>query len=97
LVLMFGAWAFSVQSANVAVAPTPDNLSNTAAIGVLLYTRYVYAFQASGMVLLVAMIGAIVLTHRAREGVRHQKIGQQVGRSRAKTVELVKVRPGQGV
>ena len=97
LVLMFGAWAFSAQSGNVAAAPTPDNLSNTAAIGVLLYTRYVYAFQASGMVLLVAMIGAIVLTHRAREGVRHQKIGQQVGRSRAKTVELVKVRPGQGV
>jgi NADH-quinone oxidoreductase subunit J len=97
LVLMFGAWAFSAQSGNVAAAPTPDNLSNTAAIGVLLYTRYVYAFQASGMVLLVAMIGAIVLTLRAREGVRHQKIGQQVGRSRAKTVELVKVRPGQGV
>jgi NADH-quinone oxidoreductase subunit J len=97
LVLMFGAWAFSSQSASVAAAPTPDNLSNTAAIGVLLYTRYVYAFQASGMVLLVAMIGAIVLTLRAREGVRHQKIGQQVGRSRAKTVELVKVRPGQGV
>ena len=97
LVLMFGAWAFSAQSGNVAAAPTPDNLSNTAAIGVLLYTRYVYAFQASGMVLLVAMIGAIVLTLRAREGVRHQKIGQQVGRSRAKTVELVKVRPRQGV
>jgi len=97
LVLMFGAWAFSAQSGNVAAAPTPDNLSNTAAIGVLLYTRYVYAFQASGMVLLVAMIGAIVLTLRAREGVRHQKIGQQVSRVRGKTVELVKVRPGQGV
>jgi NADH-quinone oxidoreductase subunit J len=97
LVLMFGAWIFSPDSAGVSAAPTPDNLSNTAALGALLYTRYVYAFQAAGMVLLVAMIGAIVLTLRAREGVRHQKIGQQIGRGRAQTIEIVKVKPGQGV
>ena len=97
LVLMFGAWAFAPEAASVARAPTPDNLSNTAALGALLYTRYVYAFQAAGMILLVAMIGAIVLTLRAREGVRHQKIAQQIGRGRAQTIEIVKVKPGQGV
>jgi len=97
LVLMFGAWAFAPEAACVAAAPTPDNLSNTAALGALLYTRYVYAFQAAGMILLVAMIGAIVLTHRAREGVRHQKIAHQIGRGRAQTIEIVKVKPGQGV
>ncbi len=96
LVLMFGAWVFAPESAGVAAAPTPSNLSNTAALGALLYTRYVYAFQAAGMVLLVAMIGAIVLTLRTRKDMRHQKIGQQIARSRADAVEIVKVRPGQG-
>ena len=83
-------------SASVEAAPTPSNLSNTAALGALLYTRYVYAFQAAGMILLVAMIGAIVLTLRERKDMRHQKIAQQIGRGRAETVEIVKVRPGQG-
>jgi NADH-quinone oxidoreductase subunit J len=97
LVLMFGAWAFSAQSGVDAAAPTPNQLSNTAALGALLYTRYVYAFQAAGMILLVAMIGAIVLTHHPREGMRRQKIARQVSRMRGETVEIVKVRPGQGV
>ncbi len=96
LVLMFGAWVFAPESANVAQAPTPGNLSNTAALGALLYTRYVYAFQAAGMILLVAMIGAIVLTLRERKDMRHQKIAQQIARGRAEAVEIVKVRPGQG-
>ena len=96
LVLMFGAWVFAPESASVAVAPTPGNLSNTAALGALLYTRYVYAFQAAGMILLVAMIGAIVLTLRERKDMRHQKIAQQIARGRAEAVEIVKVRPGQG-
>ena len=97
LVLMFGAWVFSAQSGAVAAAPTPSQLSNTAALGELLYTHYVYAFQAAGMILLVAMIGAIVLTHHPREGMRRQKITRQVSRKRGETVEIVKVRPGQGV
>jgi NADH-quinone oxidoreductase subunit J len=96
LVLMFGAWIFAPESPGIVAAPTPSNLSNTAALGALLYTRYVYAFQAAGMILLVAMIGAIVLTLRARKDMRHQKIAQQVGRGRADTIEIVKVRPGQG-
>ncbi|HUB96997.1 MAG TPA: NADH-quinone oxidoreductase subunit J [Stellaceae bacterium] len=99
LVLIFGAWAVTPHIAATAAAPTPapQQLSNTAALGALLYTRYVYAFQIAGLVLLVAMVGAIVLTHRAREGVRKQRIGAQVSRRRAESVEVVKVRPREGV
>jgi len=63
----------------------------------VLYTRYIYLFQAAGMLLLVAMIGAIVLTLRSREGVRRQAIARQVGRRREEAVELKQVQPGQGV
>ena len=99
LVLVFGAWTLSPDIGSAAVAPTPSpaQLSNTAALGSLLYTHYIYAFQAAGLILLVAMVGAIVLTLRSREGVRHQKIAQQVTRRRESAVEVVKVRPRQGV
>ncbi len=99
LVLVFGAWTVAPDIAGAAAAPMPPlaQASNTAALGALLYTRYIYAFQASGLILLVAMIGAIVLTLRAREGVRRQKIATQVSRTRAAAVEVVKVRPRQGV
>jgi NADH-quinone oxidoreductase subunit J len=72
------------------------NLSNTQALGNLLYTEYMLAFQLAGMILLVAMIGAIVLTHRQRPGVKRQKIASQVGRSRKRSVELVARSSGQG-
>jgi NADH-quinone oxidoreductase subunit J len=95
LLLVFGTWAVAPTIAQpLAQAP---GVTNTQALGALLYTRYVYAFQAAGMVLLVAMIGAIVLTLRTREGVRRQKISQQVGRRREDTLEIVKVRPRQGI
>src|ERR1700722_6856701 len=99
LVLVFGAWAVVPDIAATAAAPTPlpAQVSNTAALGALLYTRYVYAFQAAGAVLLVAMIGAIVLTHRARTDVRRQRIPVQVGRRREDSIEVVKVRPKEGV
>ena len=71
-------------------------VSNTAAIGNLLYTQYFYLFQTAGMILLVAIIGAITLTLRQRP-VRRQDIGQQVNRVRAETVELRKVRSGSGL
>ena len=80
-----------------APTPAPDAVSNTHALGALLYTRYVYLFQAAGMVLLVAMIGAILLTHRRRAGVRKQKIAEQVGRRPEDTVEVRKVPTGQGI
>ena len=99
LVLVFGAWTLSPDIGSVAAAPTPApaQLTNTAALGSLLYTHYIYAFQAAGLILLVAMIGAIVLTLRSREGVRRQRISQQVTRRREASVEIVKVRPRQGV
>jgi NADH-quinone oxidoreductase subunit J len=78
-----------------AVTATPA-ISNTVAIGNLLYTEYFYLFQAAGLILLVAIIGAITLTLRSRP-VRRQDIGQQVNRLRADTVELRKVRSGSGV
>ena len=99
LVLIFGSWAVTSQVAATAAAPmpAPQQLSNTAALGAILYTRYVYAFQIAGLVLLVAMVGAIVLTHRGREGVRKQKIAVQIARRREDSVEVVKVRPREGV
>jgi len=82
-----------------AATPTPDaaQVTNTHALGAVLYTKYVYLFQGAGLVLLVAMIGAIVLTHRTRTGVRRQDAGVQSARRREDSVELVKVRPGQGI
>jgi NADH-quinone oxidoreductase subunit J len=97
LILVFGAWALTPDLGQHVAAPISPGLTNTAALGQLIYTRYVYVFQAAGMILLVAMIGAIVLTHRAREGVRRQKIAEQVSRRREETLEIVKVQPGQGV
>jgi len=99
LVLVLGAWQVPSELAGVATsgAPTPADLNNTQALGALLYTRYVYAFQAAGLILLVAMIGAIVLTLRSRHGVRRQRITDQIARRREDTLEIVKVRPRQGI
>jgi NADH-quinone oxidoreductase subunit J len=100
LVFVFGSWAIAPQVASVAAAPLPaaaSGFSNTRALGDLLYTRYFFAFQAAGMILLVAMIGAIVLTLRHRVGVRRQVIAEQLGRQRAETVAVVKVPVGAGV
>ena len=99
LVLVFGAWVAAPNVAASIAAPLPQaaGMTNTQALGALLYTRYIYAFQAAGMVLLVAMVGAIVLTLRAREGVRRQNVADQVARRREDTLEIVKVRPRQGI
>jgi NADH-quinone oxidoreductase subunit J len=97
LLLIFGAWAYAPQLLATAPVPVDPAITNTEALGTLLYTRYVYAFQASGVILLIAMIGAIVLTLRAREGVRRQKIATQLARRREDAVAIVKVRTGEGV
>jgi NADH-quinone oxidoreductase subunit J len=97
LVLVFGSWVLVPGIPPVAVAPALPEVTNTHALGALLYTRYVYAFQAAGVVLLIAMIGAIVLTLRTREGVRRQKAGNQIFRTRAASVEIVKVEIGKGI
>jgi len=98
LLLVFGAWitAPDVAAAITAPAPPAARVPNTVALGTLLYTRYVYVFQAAGVILLIAMIGAIVLTLRRRPDVRRQRIAVQHARSRRETIELVKVPPGQG-
>jgi NADH-quinone oxidoreductase subunit J len=77
--------------------PSPTMMSNTEAIGQVLYTRYVYFFQAAGLILLVAMIGAIVLTLRERVGIKRQDISKQNARTQATAVELRKVPFRQGV
>jgi NADH-quinone oxidoreductase subunit J len=93
LVLVFGAWTLSPEIGTAVAVP----MSAPTQLGALIYTHYIYAFQAAGLILLVAMIGAIVLTLRSREGVKRQKIAQQVTRRRDASVEIVKVRPRQGV
>jgi len=77
-------------------SPTPAGVSNTAALGNILYTDYFYLFQTAGVVLLIAMIGAIVLTHREREGVKRQRIATQLARD-TRTVEVRKVTTGTGI
>ena len=99
LLLILGGWVVQPQAIAVTAAPTPAiaSVSNTEALGSLLYTRYVYLFQAAGIVLLTAMIGAIVLTLRSRTGVRKQSISQQVSRRRDEAVEVKEVAPGSGI
>jgi len=97
LLLVVGAWAIGPGIPQAITAPIPANISNTEAIGLVLYTRYVYFFEAAGMILLVAMIGAIVLTLQHRPRVRRQDIGEQVARTPAASIEVVKVRSGQGL
>jgi NADH-quinone oxidoreductase subunit J len=96
LLVVLGGWAFA-PDATVAPAAPVTGVSNTAALGQILYTRYVYFFQAAGMVLLVAMVGAIVLTLRHRTNVRRQSIAEQVGRTPATAIEVRKVESGRGI
>jgi NADH-quinone oxidoreductase subunit J len=95
LLILVGGWAIAPPTAHSA-APIAANVSNTEAIGLVLYTRYVYFFEAAGVILLVAMIGAIVMTLQHKQ-VRRQNIAAQVARRPAAAVELVKVKPGQGL
>ena len=98
LFYVVGRWA--APAAGLLAAPAPAGggvvISNTRALGDILYTRYVFAFQAAGLILLVAMIGAIVLTLRRRTDVRRQSISAQLARTRAASVEVVKVPLGTG-
>jgi NADH-quinone oxidoreductase subunit J len=97
LALVFGTWAMAPDALKAAAAPTPSGTTNTQALGQVLYTQYFYFFQAAGMILLVAMIGAIVLTLRHKQGVKRQVIAEQVARDPSAAVHLTKVEPGQGI
>lgn len=96
--LIFAITASLNAPARLAVKAKPivAGISNTQMIGNVLYTDYMYIFQVSGLILLVAMIGAIVLTHRTREGVRRQNIASQLERKRSQAMEIIKVKSGQG-
>ncbi|MBH0239774.1 NADH-quinone oxidoreductase subunit J [Methylobrevis albus] len=99
LLFVVGAWVLSPEAIATGSMPIPDpaEVSNIEAIGQVLYTRYVYFFQAAGMVLLVAMIGAIVLTLRHKPAVKRQDISAQVGRTRETAIEIRKVETGKGL
>jgi NADH-quinone oxidoreductase subunit J len=100
LVMVAGFFVGAPESAQVAArVPTPpvSQATNTLALGQVMYTDYVFLFQAAGLVLLVAMIGAIVLTLRHREGVRRQVISAQIARERSKAIEVKDVPSGSGI
>ncbi|MGG6895406.1 MULTISPECIES: NADH-quinone oxidoreductase subunit J [Rhizobium] len=99
LIVVIGGSVISPQIAKSVAMPIPaiTQRTNTAALGDVLYTNYVYFFEIAGLVLLVAMIGAIVLTLKHRTHIKRQNIPQQVARTPATAVEVVKVKPGQGV
>jgi NADH-quinone oxidoreductase subunit J len=99
IAVVIGGWGLTPETTAPAATPIPslDAASNTEAIGAVLYTDYVYLFQAAGLILLVAMIGAIVLTHRTRSGVRKQRIGDQLARTREESVEIKQVSSGEGI
>jgi NADH-quinone oxidoreductase subunit J len=97
LLIVLGGWVFSPGLSQTIVVPIPGvgGLSNTAALGEILYTRYIFFFQAAGMILLVAMVGAIVLTLRHKVGVKRQSIAEQNARSQV--IEVRKVQSGRGL
>jgi NADH-quinone oxidoreductase subunit J len=97
ILLVVGAWSLGGTTPRVVASPIPGGITNTEALGLVLYTKYIYYFQAAGVVLLVAMIGAIVLTLRHKEGVKRQNISDQVARTPATAIEIRQVRPGQGL
>ena len=98
LVLVLGSWALTPEQVLMAAEqPVPLTRSNIEALGDLFYTDYFYLFQAAGMILLVAIIGAITLTLRHKPEVRRQSIAEQVHRRREEAVELRKVQPGSGI
>ncbi|TMJ40090.1 MAG: NADH-quinone oxidoreductase subunit J [Alphaproteobacteria bacterium] len=98
LLLVLGTWHFSGEAGKIAEPILAGGgVTNTEALGLILYTKYFFYFQVAGLVLLVAMIGAIVLTLRHKQGIRRQNINDQVARNPASAIEIRQVKPGQGI
>lgn len=97
--LAFSNWSFAPgsQAARAAITPALSHTQNTVALGQLIYTQYIFLFQISGLILLVAMIGAIVLTMRHSKAVKRQNILEQIYRDPASSMDLKDVKPGQGL
>lgn len=97
LLMVAGSFVLAPEVTATAMVPIDPSMSNIKALGELLYTRYIFLFQGAGAVLLVAMIGAIVLTLRHKSGVKRQDVFHQTSRTRAEATELVKVKSGEGL
>jgi NADH-quinone oxidoreductase subunit J len=97
--LAFGAWTQAEGALGLRQAVKPDmaEVENTRALGLLIYDKYLFLFQTAGLILLVAMIGAIVLTLRHRRDIKRQNVLAQMYRDPAKAMELIDVKPGQGL
>ena len=96
LIIVVGGWKYKPELLNPSKSLSND-LSNTHSLGQVLYTDYIHIFQISGMILLIAMIGAIVLTYRQREGVKKQSYVKQISRERSEGVEVLEVASNKGV
>lgn len=97
LVLVLGGWQFAPEANTLRLTTAPGGVTNTHALGRLIYTDYILLFQAAGLILLVAMIGAIVLTHRERTAVKRQDIARQTARTVGDTLAVVRVPLGAGM
>ena len=97
LTIAFGGWQISDQATTLRAAPILNEAQNTNALGSILYDRYLLPFQVAGLILLVAMIGAITLTMRHRRDVKRQNVLEQMYRDPATAMELRDVKPGQGL
>jgi len=97
LVIVVGGWKYKPDLFNSTKSSLENGVSNTHSLGQVLYTDYIHVFQISGMILLIAMIGAIVLTFRQREGVKKQSYLKQISRERTEGVEVLEVASNKGV
>ena len=97
LIIVIGGWKYKPDLFNSNNLQRSSELSNTHSLGQILYTDYIHVFQISGMILLIAMIGAIVLTFRQREGVKKQSYIKQISRERSEGVEILDVPSNKGV
>ena len=97
LIIVIGGWKYKPDLLEISNISVSQDVSNTHSLGAVLYTDYIHIFQLSGMILLVAMVGAIVLTFRQRSGVKKQSYFKQISRERSEGVELVDVKNNKGV
>ena len=97
LIIVIGGWKYKPELINSQISTSKSEITNTHSLGEVLYTDYIHIFQISGMILLIAMIGAIVLTYRQREGVKKQSYLKQISRERSEGVEVINVDTGKGV
>ena len=97
IIIVIGGWKYKPEIFDINNSIAQTSVSNTHSLGQILYTDYIHVFQISGMILLVAMVGAIVLTFRQRSGVKRQSYIKQISRERAEGVEVLEVQSNKGV